>query len=79
MDIGWSFGILLSKNQIKIISGPARQGNQNTRMQINGSILGKRAVTPDTSFRLGKFFNTSAEFWMNLQVNVEMWDTLQSD
>lgn len=49
-----------------------------SRVRINEIILGKRAVTPDTAFRLAKFFNTSAEFWINLQVNVEMWDTLQS-
>lgn len=49
-----------------------------SRAEINEIILGKRALTPDTAFRLAKFFNTSPEFWINLQVNVEMWDTLQS-
>ena len=47
-------------------------------MRINEIILGKRALTPDTAFRLAKFFNTSPEFWINLQINVEMWDTLQN-
>jgi len=47
-------------------------------VRINEIILGKRAITPDTAFRLAKFFNTSAEFWSNLQVNAVMWDTLQS-
>jgi addiction module HigA family antidote len=27
----------------------------------------ERAVTADTALRLGRFFGTSAEFWMNLQ------------
>ena len=49
-----------------------------SRAEINEIILGKRVLTPDTAFRLAKFFNTSPEFWINLQVNVEMWDTLQS-
>lgn len=26
-----------------------------------------RAITPDTAIRLGRFFGTSAHFWMNLQ------------
>jgi addiction module HigA family antidote len=49
-----------------------------TRVRINEIILGKRSITPDTAFRLAKFFNTSANFWITLQMNVDMWDTLQS-
>jgi antitoxin HigA-1 len=30
-------------------------------------IHGKRAVTPDTALRLGRFFGTTPEFWINLQ------------
>ena len=50
-----------------------------TRVRINEIILGKRSVTPDTAFRLAKFFNTTAEFWMGLQTNYDMWETLQSN
>ncbi len=49
-----------------------------TRVRINEIILGKRAITPDTAFRLAKYFNTTPDFWINLQVNVDMWDTFQS-
>jgi addiction module HigA family antidote len=49
-----------------------------TRVRINEIILGKRSVTPDTAFRLAKYFNTTPDFWINLQINVDMWDTLQS-
>ena len=48
-----------------------------TRVRINEIILGKRSITPDTAFRLSKFFNTTPDFWLNLQNNVDMWDTLQ--
>lgn len=27
----------------------------------------RRAITPDTALRLGRYFNTSARFWLNLQ------------
>jgi len=31
-------------------------------------IKGTRAVTPDTALRLGRYFDTSANFWLNLQL-----------
>ena len=49
-----------------------------TRVRINELILAKRSITPDTAFRLAKFFNTTPEFWIGLQNNVDMWDTLQA-
>jgi len=49
-----------------------------SRVRINELILGKRSLTPDTAFRLAKFFNTTADFWITLQVNFDMWNTLQS-
>ena len=48
-----------------------------TRVRINEIIRCKRRVTPDTAFRLAKYFNTTPEFWMNLQNNFYMWETLQ--
>ena len=48
-----------------------------TRVRVNEIILGKRSITPDTAFRLAKFFNTTPEFWMGLQTNFDMWNTLQ--
>ena len=44
----------------------ARDINVPTR-RINEICLGKRRITPDTALRLGRYFGTSAEFWMNLQ------------
>ncbi len=29
---------------------------------------GRRAVSPETALRLARFFGTSADFWMNLQI-----------
>ena len=50
-----------------------------TRVRVNEIITGKRAVTPDTAFRLAKYFNTTPDFWINLQLNVDMWDTYQAN
>ena len=35
--------------------------------RINEIVLGKRAITPNTALRLGKYFGVSAQFWLNLQ------------
>ncbi|MCD6116831.1 HigA family addiction module antidote protein [bacterium] len=47
-----------------------------TRVRINEILLGKRSITPDAAFRLSKFFNTTPEFWIRLQTNYDMWNTL---
>ena len=40
--------------------------------RITGILNGQRAVTADTALRLGHWFGTSAEFWMNLQKLYEL-------
>jgi antitoxin HigA-1 len=35
--------------------------------RISQIIQGKRAITGDTALRLGHWFQTSAQFWLNLQ------------
>ena len=35
--------------------------------RINSIIQGKRAITADTALRLGKYFNVSPRWWMNMQ------------
>src|SRR6266576_3819428 len=35
--------------------------------RVTGILNGQRAITGDTALRLGHFFGTSAEFWLNLQ------------
>lgn len=32
----------------------------------------RRAITPDTAFRLARYFGTTAEFWMNLQTAFDL-------
>ena len=36
----------------------------------------KRGITADTALRLGVFFNTTSEFWMNLQSNYDLQTAL---
>ena len=40
--------------------------------RITQIIAGRRNVTADTALRLGKWFGTSAVFWLNLQKSYEL-------
>ena len=40
--------------------------------RISMIIAGRRAVTADTALRLGRYFGTSAELWLNLQKMYEL-------
>jgi addiction module HigA family antidote len=40
--------------------------------RITHILNGQRAITGDTALRLGHFFGTSAEFWLNLQKLYEL-------
>ena len=40
--------------------------------RITEILNGQRAVTGDTALRLGHFFGTTAEFWLNLQSLYEL-------
>ncbi len=35
-------------------------------------LAGKRAITADTALRLGRWFGTGADFWMNLQASYDL-------
>ena len=41
--------------------------------RINEIIKGRRAITPDTAWRLSLFFGTTAQFWINLQTDYELF------
>ena len=40
--------------------------------RITEILNGRRSVTGDTALRLGRFFGTSGEFWLNLQKLYEL-------
>jgi len=43
------------------------------RRRVNENIRGRRAITPDTAIRLSKVFKTSPEYWLNLQMRLDLW------
>jgi addiction module HigA family antidote len=40
--------------------------------RVTQIIQGKRGITGDTALRLGHWFRTSAEFWLNLQTAYDL-------
>lgn len=40
--------------------------------RITAILKGQRGITADTALRLGRFFGTTAEFWLNLQSDYEL-------
>ena len=40
--------------------------------RLSQIVNGKRAITPDTSLRLARYFGFSPEYWLNLQSHYDM-------
>ena len=40
--------------------------------RINEIVFEKRGITADTAIRLGRYFVTTAQFWLNLQTRFEL-------
>ena len=57
------FGITQNKVAVAIGVPPRR---------INEIVHGKRGITADTSARLARYFSTTPQFWLNLQLRHEL-------
>ena len=40
--------------------------------RVNDIVNERRAISADTALRLGRYFGTTAEFWLNLQTAFEL-------
>ena len=55
----------LSQNQLALaLRVPARR--------INEIVHGKRRITADTALRLARYFQTSPQFWLGLQMDYDL-------
>lgn len=41
--------------------------------RINEIVNGRRGITPSTALRLAKFFGMSEDFWMNIQLRLDLY------
>ncbi len=58
-----AFGITEHKLAVGIGVPPRR---------INEVVHGKRRITADTALRLGRYFGTTPQFWINLQTRFDL-------
>jgi antitoxin HigA-1 len=52
--------------------GLAKAMGLSDRTRIERLVRERQPVTPDTALRLARVFDTSAEFWMNLQAQHDL-------
>jgi len=48
-------------------------------VRVNELVKGKRRVTPSTALRLAKAFGTSPEFWLNGQLALDLYRTINDE
>lgn len=46
--------------------------------RLNEVVRGKRGVTPDTALRLARVVGMSADFWLGLQQDWDLWHAMRS-
>ena len=49
-----------------------------SRQTVNELIRERRALSPAMALRLARLFGNSAEFWLNAQRAVDLWDAAQA-
>ncbi len=47
--------------------------------RINEVINKKRGITPSTALRLSKFFGVSEDFWLNIQLRLDLYKARQKE
>ena len=47
--------------------------------RVNELVNGRRGVTPGTALRLGKYFDVSPSFWLNLQLRWDLYHAMRSE
>ncbi len=47
--------------------------------RVNEIVNGKRGITPSTALRLAKFFGMSEDFWMNMQLRLDLYRAKRSE
>jgi addiction module HigA family antidote len=49
-----------------------------SRQSVNELLRERRAISPDMALRLARLFGNTAEFWLNAQRAVDLWETAQA-
>jgi antitoxin HigA-1 len=68
-------GEILREEFLKPLSISAYELAKRLRVpvpRVNDIVLERRGISADTAVRLARFFGTTEQFWMNLQVTYEL-------
>ena len=49
-----------------------------SRQTVNELLRERRALSPEMALRLSRLFGNTAEFWLNAQRAVDLWDAAQA-
>ena len=49
-----------------------------SRQTVNELLRERRAVSPEMALRLSRLFGNTAEFWLNAQRAVDLWEAAQA-
>jgi addiction module HigA family antidote len=55
------------------------QGIYMPYQRVNALVNRRRGLTPSTALRLAKYFGTSPDFWMHLQLRWDLYHTQQAE
>ena len=47
-----------------------------SRQTVNELVRERRAVSPEMALRLAQVFGTTPQYWLNMQRNVDLWESL---
>jgi addiction module HigA family antidote len=47
--------------------------------RVNELVNKKRGITPSTALRLAKFFGMTADFWLNLQIRLDIYKAQEKE
>ncbi len=73
-------GEILKEEFLKPFKLTVYRLSKETKMpatRIGEIIKGKRRITADTALRLSKFFGTSPDFWLGLQMEYDLREELE--
>ena len=74
-------GEILDEEFLKPLQIPMQRLANETRIpiaQIEDIVQGKGRLTPNIALRLSKFWGTSAEFWLGLQLDYDLEEEKQN-
>jgi len=55
------------------------EGIDVSYQRVNELINGKRGITTSTALRLARYFNTSPDFWLNMQRASDIYHVLKKE